>query len=373
MQLHFKIIGYYEHCNFGDDQYKKSFSKLFADYIYSDYTIDFYNCDKVHEYSFADSDIIIIGGGDILNPYFLNKINKRFKLAPNLIIAFSVGLPYTKTLVETNLLNIIDYIFLRTVQDLDIFKTYFDKDRIFYIPDLSYVLSNDYLQNTIQNSVVKDSVVVNDVSAFSLKIQGIKKSHRVICICLSRHIYNKNYEKEYNTVISNLCEFIVSAIDQNYHVVLLPFNTNSDNPNENDILINNDVINNISSKSNHVNHITNIDVLLNETELQNILKYADISICMRFHSILFSIYNNIPFIPIYTTRKIHNLLLDIGWEYSYELPTNEKFIPIDLDKTRLENLLTKLNTKLYKNIYHELLHINTNCFGKMFFKNIQKF
>ena len=38
------------------------------------------------------------------------------------------------------------------------------------------------------------------------------------------------------------------------------------------------------------------------------------------------------FIPIYTTRKIHNLLLDIGWGYSYQLPVNEKFIPIDLDE-----------------------------------------
>ena len=147
MQLHFKIIGYYEHCNFGDDQYKKSFSKLLADYIHSDYTIDFYNCDKIHEKSqvtFKNTDIIIIGGGDILNPYFLNKINKQFKKGENLIIAFSVGLPYTKTLVQTDLLDIIDYIFLRTHQDLNIFKKYFDKDRVFYIPDLSYILSKYY-------------------------------------------------------------------------------------------------------------------------------------------------------------------------------------------------------------------------------------
>jgi len=395
MQLHFKIIGYYEHCNFGDDQYKKSFSKLLADYIHSDYTIDFYNCDKVHEYTFKNTDIIIIGGGDILNPYFLNKINKRFEKGENLIIAFSVGLPYTKTLVQTDLLDIIDYIFLRTHQDLNIFKKYFDKDRVFYIPDLSYILSKYYNKElTVGSKPSKDEELtltskveveerVNQFreskniqervnSAFILQIQKKKKSSKIMCLFLSRHIYDKNYETEYKTIITNLCKFIEWSIDQNYHIILLPFNTNQDNSCENDMLINQDIIKNVHSAN--LEHITNIDKTLSEIELQNIMKYIDVSICMRFHSVLFSIYNNVPFIPIYTTRKIRNLLLDIGWGYSYQLPVNEKFIPIDLDEEILEDLLTKLtNQQSQKDIYNELLYINTNHFSKMFFKNIQKF
>ena len=407
MQLHFKIIGYYEHCNFGDDQYEKSFSKLLADYIQSDYTIDFYNCDKIHDYTFKNTDIIIIGGGDILNPYFLNKINKRFEKGENLIIAFSVGLPYTKTLVQTDLLDIIDYIFLRTHQDLNIFKKYFDKDRVFYIPDLSYILSKYYNKELLLEKVISKKEVgakpskiievekdVNEInvereikvrvnqfresknmqanSAFILQIQKKKKSSKIMCLFLSRHIYDKNYETEYKTIVTNLCKFIEWSIDQNYHIILLPFNTNQDNSYENDMLINQDIINNVRSAN--LEHITNIDKTLSEIELQNIMKYVDVSICMRFHSVLFSIYNNVPFIPIYTTRKIHNLLLDIGWGYSYKLPVNEKFIPIDLDEEILEDLLTKLtNQQSQKNIYHELLYINTNHFSKMFSKNIQKF
>ena len=432
MQLHFKIIGYYEHCNFGDDQYKKSFSKLLADYIHSDYTIDFYNCDKIHEKSqvtFKNTDIIIIGGGDILNPYFLNKINKQFKKGENLIIAFSVGLPYTKTLVQTDLLDIIDYIFLRTHQDLNIFKKYFDKDRVFYIPDLSYILSKYYnkelllekedekeellLEKVISKkkedekeyekevdeinvdeltvgskpSKKEDEDVEKEIkvrlvqfresknikdSAFILQIQKEKKSSKIMCLFLSRHIYDKNYETEYTTIITNLCKFIEWSIDQNYHIILLPFNTNQDNSYENDMLINQDIIKNTSSEN--LEHITNIDKTLSEIELQNIMKYIDVSICMRFHSVLFSIYNNVPFIPIYTTRKIHNLLLDLGWGYSYQLPVNEKFIPIDLDEEILEDLLTKLtNQQNQKDICNELLYINTNHFSKMFSKNIQKF
>lgn len=360
--LHFKIIGYYEHCNFGDDQYQTSFVKLLSDCTHSDYTVDFYNCDKIHLYEFSDNDIIILGGGDVLNPYFLNKINKKFKDTPNIIIAFSVGLPYTKTLVQTDLLNIIDYIFLRTNQDLELFEKYFDKNRIFHIPDISYILSN-----TDKDDIDNDNKIIK-------QIQNTKKSRNIICVCLSRHIYHPDYKNEYSNVIRNISKCLVTFIRTNYHIVLLPFNTNNDNPKENDILINNDVISNIKViDPESINHITNIDVALSINDLQNIIKNANVSICMRFHAVLFSLYNNVPTIPVYTTRKIENLLKDTRWDYSYKLPTNNLDIPINLDCTILEDLVKQMTNELPKNIYHELLHINTNCFGKMFSKNIQVF
>ena len=48
MVLSLKIIGYYEHNNFGDDQYKLSMDKLFHTYLSSiDYEIYFLDCDKI--------------------------------------------------------------------------------------------------------------------------------------------------------------------------------------------------------------------------------------------------------------------------------------------------------------------------------------
>jgi hypothetical protein len=52
---------------------------------------------------------------------------------------------------------------------------------------------------------------------------------------------------------------------------------------------------------------------------------------MRFHACLFSINNKVPFLPIYTTKKIKNLLLDIEWKYSYELKTDNCDIPFEID------------------------------------------
>ena len=52
---------------------------------------------------------------------------------------------------------------------------------------------------------------------------------------------------------------------------------------------------------------------------------------MRFHACLFSIYANIPFLPIFSTRKITNLLKDISWNYAYKLPLNEIDLPTDIN------------------------------------------
>ena len=145
MAYRLKIIGYYKHSNFGDEQYKTSMTKLFSEYLQIDYSIEFIDCDCIYKENFYNDDIIIVGGGDILNPYFMDKIEKKFRNRQNIIIGLSVGLPYASILVQTSKLEILDYIFIRTVQDLDVFTKYFHKDRIFYIPDVSYLLTPNYV------------------------------------------------------------------------------------------------------------------------------------------------------------------------------------------------------------------------------------
>jgi len=155
-----KIIGYYDHANLGDEEYKISFKKLFDEYLtpYTTYTIDFIDCDKLQTCQFSDSDIIILGGGDVLTDYFLDKIISKFSSTKNKILAVSVGLPFTSTLLNTHKLNIIDYIFIRTLQDLSLFQQYFYPHRIMYIPDISYLLAPNIVQKSIKiiDSSIKD-------------------------------------------------------------------------------------------------------------------------------------------------------------------------------------------------------------------------
>ena len=85
------VIGYFEHSNIGDEQYKLTFEYFFKKYLVNlNYTLNFIDCDKISHYTFEDTDIIILGGGDVLNNYFLDKLIKKFNGKVNKIIAVFV-------------------------------------------------------------------------------------------------------------------------------------------------------------------------------------------------------------------------------------------------------------------------------------------
>ena len=363
--LNIKIVGYYGHSNIGDEQYKKSFTQLFTEYMPNDvlYTLEFIDCDLINIYKFQEDDIIILGGGDVLNNYFLDKIIDKFANTNNKIYAISVGLPYIQTLISSNKLNIIDHVFIRTSVDIELFKRFFDEDKISYIPDVSYILSNN-----IDDKSVVDNYYLSRINTF-------KKSNKIVCVSLSRHIYHSEYIEEYNNIISNFAKFLEYLANLNYHIVFLPFNTSKYNKDENDILIHKDLLDYMLRNTNiTLSNITCIDTMLGVDEIFNILSLVDLYLPMRFHACLFAIYNKIPFIPIYTTRKIDNLLKEIQWDHFYKLKTNEKDLPIELNYdflvTLYENLIN--DTQFKQKIYNRLLHINMNNLCKCFSDSAKK-
>ena len=288
------IIGYYDHNNLGDDQYLISFINLLKENNYN--SIKFIDCDKIVDSTFNDNDIIILGGGDVLNNYFIDKITLKFKDKPNKVIAVSVGVPYTSILTETTKLDIFDHIFLRTKQDLKLFNRYYKN--VSYMPDISY--------NIRQYPYINK----NNISfTHFYKLKNIKKYKKIIGFALSRHIYHKDYINEYNNCITNLSKFVNNLIKLDYHCIFIPFNTNKISNSENDILIYNDLLPLIKN----TNEITFINRKLNIYELFELYDIMDFCIPMRFHACLFSIYTKTPFLPIYSTRKIKNLLLDTKW------------------------------------------------------------
>ena len=239
----------------------------------------------------------------------MDKIEKKFRNRQNIIIGLSVGLPYASILVQTSKLEILDYIFIRTVQDLDVFTKYFHKDRIFYIPDVSYLLTPNYVftkrmiatKNTSldadtsldlvyskflkQHSVSPQSKSPSEkfVSKYEKSLSNIKNGRRLLGICLSRHFYNKNYINEYSNVIDGISKFVIDMISKNYSIVFIPFNTNPINDNENDTVIAKDVL----DKLDEHHHLLNIDDELTIDDMNYVMSRLDMCIPMRFHSVLF--------------------------------------------------------------------------------------
>lgn len=370
--INFNIIGYYDHKNIGDEQYKISFESLFLKLFYDlkiSYNLNFYDCDKINMVDFEEDDIIILGGGDVLNEYFLDKIISKFKGTTNKIIAMSVGLPFKSVLTDTNKLKIIDYIFLRTKQDIHLFEKYFHQQRILYLPDISFELILN-LPKPIEreNYQIEEINDGNNESNFNnvykklKEIKALKK--KVVCLSLNRHICKaKNYE----IILNNFTQFIKFLTNFEYYVIFIPFNTNINNQNENDILIHNEIVEKYK-KSNkcsdrHLTHLINVDFELTIDQTLLLFNLIDVCVPMRFHACLFSIYKNIPFFPVFTTRKIRNLLVDIDWMHGYELDTDSNYLPRKLD---LNILIDRFSLMLcsINNLKNKLEYINLDIFGK---------
>jgi polysaccharide pyruvyl transferase WcaK-like protein len=334
------VIGYYGHDNIGDEQYKISFEHIFHKFLPNrkSYNIEYLDCDSIKCDSFSDTDIIIIGGGDILNHYFLDQINDKFKGKPNKIIAISVGLPYNEILINTNKLSIIDYIFIRTQQDFTLFSQYYRSDRIFYLPDISYYLTEENIDNSVHDSNYS-SIVFKQLDLIK------RKKRKIIAFCLNRHIYTKETKKKYGNIVVEFYKTIKLLIEQGFYIVLLPFNTcegleDDDSNMENDIIFHTEIFNLLDVDKQQ--SVLNIDTNLSVKQTFKLFDYFYISVPMRFHACLFSIYKNVPMIPVFTTKKISNFLLDIKWNIFYQLNTDSKDLPYELDSQLLFSKINQL-------------------------------
>jgi polysaccharide pyruvyl transferase WcaK-like protein len=367
------IVGYYNHDNLGDEQYKETFLYMLDKYLplKRNYTIQFIDCDLLSTITIIDTDIILLGGGDILNYYFIDKVYDVFHNKSNKVIAVSVGLPYSDILMHTNKLNIIDYIFIRTKRDIKLFSRYFLKERIIYLPDISFYISKSSVSKK-NNILILNSTQSKYKDVLTrLKIQESKS--KIIVFSLSRHIYDKQNPEYYQNIIHEISIFILFLIKNGYFILLLPFNTSNSIPErdqnlENDVFIHEDILNIIQHKFSHnLDNILNIDFTLSTKEVLQIYEYVYVSIPMRFHACLFSIYKRIPILPIFTQKKIRNLLLDMNWQHHYELPKNNKDVPITICQKTLQEKFQYLLVHYHST--RELLNITCN---DIFETNLQK-
>ena len=399
------VVGYYNHYNLGDEQYKISvkylLKKVLPDVLFD---LQFIDCDKLDLFVIIPNTVIILGGGDVLNTYFLNKLNTKItpdvKIKDNLtVIALSVGIPYNDIFtnpVNKQKLEIFDTIFLRTRQDISIFSSHFgqraesllttnlggdlrspdkfgqraesllttnlggdlrspDKfgkgqtERIRYLPDTSC-----YVYDALRISSLTNFIITNDVRFITCynRIKTLKQ--KIIGISFCRHIYHpdKPYYDNYHKIIQNFALLIYNLVNDGYFVVLVPFNTkplgemDTTENKENDTLIQSDVMNRLSDTVR--TSVLNIGFTLALDEMLLLYSTFHVMIPMRFHATLFSVYTGVPMIPIYTTKKIHNFLLDINWnpDYGYILDKNDKDLPTKFDRKLFMikfNLLVKPN------------------------------
>jgi len=296
--------------------------------------------------------VVCLGGGDVLNTYFLDKLNRIFtaelkRRRRYILLALSVGIPYNDIFLhpaQRTKLEIFDAIFLRTTRDIPILTQYIGKGRVHYLPDTScYVMdATSRLQNT----------VVTDNTRFLVDYQKIQRSamakKKIIGISLCRHIYHpdKPYRDNYKKIVQDLAILIYNLVKLGFLVVLVPFNTKPlagcdvTLNKENDTLIQADVMALLSDTV--LPSVMNIDYTVHLDEMLALYPLFHVMIPMRFHATLFCVYTGVPMIPIYTTKKIRNFLAEISWKYDYMMDKNEKDLPTKFDRKRFMWLFNEM-------------------------------
>lgn len=318
------VLGFYNRNNIGDDAYMLAFPLILQS---TKTKLRFFCLDDIQEIP-AETQLVICGGGDIINDYFMTKARTLLKSFAGRVYALSVGIPYESC---AQYLNIFDHVFTRSQKDYTVASKAIGYENVTYIPD----------------------------AAFSLPIPGPSHTPPInklrVGMCLAQSYFANNTASE--TMIKGLTRALKKFYDAfpdrvEYH--FFAFNYFASNIDECDHYINQTIYNNLSRRG--VPCFLRHNVNTAPAMLSAFAKTIEMTVCMRYHSVVFSLMTNKRFVPLYVSQKVQNLLTDVAYpeEYSYPLEHEpSKYKPTDINETRLLMCLKKVTSSpVFSNPIH---------------------
>ena len=363
------ILGYYNRNNLGDDVFEYIFDQFLKQKIQQfqqfdiQYTIR--NLDNVETVP-PDTDLILFGGGDLINDYFIHKLNiiNSPKVCPT--YAVGIGIPYPK-LIDEHYLDPFDVIIHRNKHDHTKLRDMYGEHRVKHFPDLSMLLPRYQPNETPEGLKLSPT--------HSYLPEPAEYQQKRIGVCLARSIYSPKDPSKYRSIIENLATFFlrVATIEKKkqpffkclgenetqyeYEIVFIPFCTD-ENSNQNDNLINEDVYTLIQQFQRCYN-VKLVTKRLEITQITNVFTSFDLTVCTRFHSHVFSAMCNVPMLSVYSSRKVDNFLEELNLtEYAYQMDIDpEGMYPIKLNN---EKLMKKFNHLInnYNKVVKDLENYN---------------
>lgn len=334
------VLGFYDRKNIGDECYKTAFSILF---------------NKVKKLSFVCTDdiekipddvtIVVCGGGDIINDYFMRKVQELLKTFVGRSYAISVGIPYE---AATKYLHIFDHVFTRSTVDYDVAVKEVGEGNVTVCPDLSVLLPFD-VSNQFDIPFYKKFIT-------SLRDKNVKKNpverSMNVGVCLAQPYFFENPNK--SSLLSSLSRVLTKIFRQSnvkieYH--FLAFNYDNESQKEGDLICN-------RSLANKLNRNGVSTIVHNITDPLEMIKFInekiDVNLCMRYHSVMFSVITNTRFIPLFVSSKIRNLLEELKYDdrYIVEMQKNDEYQPIGFSEQKLlDSMMSSFEDLQYKNSF----------------------
>jgi hypothetical protein len=330
-------VGFYFRNNLGDDIFQSIFTKIFTQLNVPFQTINLDDCTQLP----SNVSTIILGGGEILNEYFLGKLYQLCDQAHfnGKIIAYSCELPECDSLDTIPKINMIDYFYMRNINDTTKLQKHFKSDTyVGYVPDL--VTS---LELTSQSPSPSKS-----------------QSKPIVTICLARSIINSN--PHYSNYLQKLILYLKFLDLLGYQLELVPFNTSNSNI-ESDIKLNIDI--EILCKKNNIKIINHVNIpQSNKTNfIIDKIAQSKFTICSRYHAHILSIRCGIPVISLAHTKKVKDQMKLYGLDkWVVELPLDESNRPTDFPLDKAIELFEKFNQSYLqiKTQIQSLSHSNIN-------------
>jgi hypothetical protein len=208
-------MGYYDRCNIGDEIYKEVIPKLLVNCNIVCVSIDdlLSLCNPIQYY-----DIVFIGGGDLVNDYFMNKMQQLLKTYTGRVYGLSLGIPFLSC---CHYLHIFDHVIVRSYHDYTIASKEIGAKNVSYFPDFSVTLCEKEFETSRSRGLDNTTDIVN------------------VGLCLAQPLFYKNPKKK--TLLDALCNALqtfATTSSKKIRFILLAFNSNINNNQECDHIIN---------------------------------------------------------------------------------------------------------------------------------------
>ena len=295
-----QVLGFYDRDNLGDESYKITMTALLRRH---DLEVRISCTDDLPALP-ADTDIVVCGGGDIINDYFVPKILRLTRGRALPLYAVSVGLPYASA-AERHL-HVFDHVVVRSRTDEALAVRILGRPNVTYAPDLAFTLPQR----------------VPSVWASIIPINTLRPNMRArrVVVCLARPVLLGDTGA---VALEGIIDAITDAINQLAWptiVTLMAFNTHDANTKEDDTLTNAAAQALLVARGIPCMVVPGTDVATARLHLST----ADTVVCMRYHSLIFSVLERRPIFLMYTTQKVSNLAVDLNMheDHMFRVPTD---------------------------------------------------
>lgn len=284
-KMNMLVLGFYDRGNIGDEQYKVTIPLCFTN-TNINVNFDFVSIDDAKPLS-ADSvyDVVLCGGGDIINAYFMEKVKRLIADFTGRLYAISVGLPYDQ---DACYLDMFDHVFIRNTYDARIAADRLGNANMTSIPDVGFLYP------------VTSRRFNQPISTTTTTVH--------IGLCLATPVYQKY--PELHTALPNFVKSLLHMSEAGalVHIHFFHFNLFQENSQESDFET---TLSIISSLSFIEQRCCTLHKISKPDRMIDLLRQMTLTVCMRYHSVVFSMLAAVPFIALFANKKVRTLLEDI--------------------------------------------------------------